>query len=390
LAVTEAFAVSVNVHVRVFWPPLEHAPDQTASRPLDTLNVIDVPVANEAEPVDPTLTLIPVGFEITRSPVRPVAVTVNVAVVAAGLTVNVAVRLTSPSLPVIVAGVEEETALVTIVKAALVAPCATVTFAGTPATGSLLESVTVNPPAGAADDNVTVPCEFEPPVTLVGFTARLLRLGGGGGGVTVRVADRDAPLYAAVSVTLVFDVTAVVATGKVALVAPAATVILDGVDATALLLLVSETTAPPDGASAVSVTVPVADAPPVTDVGLTLAPLRAAGPLVVKCGRRAIHSRKKSRDVELATLITRTRKFAFPRSVGLQVRPHVSAEPPSVNVARLVPSVPVAFAAVQVVPPSQDSCTHILGVPDVLSARASSRTSIPATAEPAGTVMPKS
>jgi hypothetical protein len=331
-----------------------------------------------------------VGFDVTRSPLRPVALTVNVAVVAAGLTVNVAVRLTPASLAVIVAGVEEETAPVTMVKVALVAPCATVTFAGAPAAGLLLASVTVSPPAGAADDNVTVPCEFEPPVTLVGFSARLLRLAGGGGGVTVRMADRDAPLYAAVSVTLVFDVTAVVVAGKVALVAPAATVTLDGVDATALLLLVSETTAPPDGAPAVSVTVPVADVPPITDVGLTLTALRAAGPLVVKCGRRAIHSRKKSREVELATLMTRTRKFALPKSAGLHERPQVSAAPPSVNVARLVPSVPVAFAAVQVVPPSQDSCTHILGVPEVLSDRASSRTSIPAIAEPAGTEMPKS
>jgi hypothetical protein len=311
-------------------------------------------------------------------------------VVAAGLRVNVAVRLTSPSLAVIVTGVEDETALVTIVKAALVPPCATVTFAGTPAAGALLESVTVSPPAGAADDNVTVPCEFEPPVTLVGFTARLLRPAGGGGGVTVRTADRDAPLYAAVSVTLVFDVTAVVVTGKVPVVAPAATVTLDGADATAPLLLVSEISAPPDGAPAVSVTVPVADVPPLSDVGLTLTALRTAGPLVVKCARTAIHSRKKSRDVELATLITRRRKFAFPKSAGLHVRPHVSAAPPSVNVARLVPSVPVAFAAVQVVPPSQESWTHIVGVPEVLSARESSRTSIPAIAEPAGTEMPKS
>ncbi len=56
---------------------------------------------------------------------------------------------------------------------------------------------------------------------------------------------------------------------KVALVAPAATVTLAGT-VTAALLSCSVTTAPPDDAAAVSVTVPVALFPPVTDVGDTL------------------------------------------------------------------------------------------------------------------------
>lgn len=64
----------------VLAPPLEQEPDQTASRLFVTLSVIEVPAANEADPVDPTLTLIPVGFDVTRSPLRPVAVTVSVAV----------------------------------------------------------------------------------------------------------------------------------------------------------------------------------------------------------------------------------------------------------------------------------------------------------------------
>jgi len=62
------------------FPPLEHAPDQMASRPFNTLKVIDVPVANDAEPLLPTATLIPAGLEVTRSPLRPDAETVNVAV----------------------------------------------------------------------------------------------------------------------------------------------------------------------------------------------------------------------------------------------------------------------------------------------------------------------
>ena len=77
---TEAAPFIVNVHERRLFPPLEHAPDQMASRPFNTLKVIDVPVANDAEPLLPTATLIPAGLEVTRSPLRPDAETVNVAV----------------------------------------------------------------------------------------------------------------------------------------------------------------------------------------------------------------------------------------------------------------------------------------------------------------------
>jgi hypothetical protein len=100
LAVTDALAFSVNVHVFVLFPPLEHAPDHIASRPLLTDSVIDVPAVNVADPVDPTDTLMPAGFEVTRSPLRPLALTVNVAVPvpppAAGSTVSVPVRVTPP------------------------------------------------------------------------------------------------------------------------------------------------------------------------------------------------------------------------------------------------------------------------------------------------------
>ena len=140
-----------------------------------------------------------------------------------------------------------------------------------------------------------------------------------------------------------------------ALVAPAAIGTVAGTAATALLLLESDTTAPPDGAAAVSVTVPVDDVPPTVDDGFTLSALSVAGPLVVTCGRTATASRKKSRDVELATLMTRRRKLAFARLAALHVRPHVSVAPPSVNVVKAVPSVLVLFAAVQVAPPSAES-----------------------------------
>jgi hypothetical protein len=71
LAVTAAFAFNVNVQVFVLFPPLEHAPDQMTSRLFVALSVIVVPVANDADPLLPTATLMPAGFEVTRSPPRP-------------------------------------------------------------------------------------------------------------------------------------------------------------------------------------------------------------------------------------------------------------------------------------------------------------------------------
>ena len=181
-----------------------------------------------------------------------------------------------------------------------------------------------------------------------------------------------------------FDDTAAVVTLNDAPVAPAAIVTVAGTAAAALLLLDSDTTAPPDGAAAVSVTVPVDAVPPTVDDGFTLSALSVAAAAAVVCGRTATASRKKSRDVELATLVTRRRKLAFDRFAALHVRPHASVAPPSVTVLSAVPSVPVAFAAVHVAPPSAESWMHIRGEPDVLSTRARTRTSMPAIAEPSG------
>jgi hypothetical protein len=98
-ALTDALAFRVNVHVLRLFPPLEHAPDQMASRPLLTLRVIDVPVLNDADPVLPTFTLMPAGLDVMRSPLRPLAVTVSVAGVGGapcGPTVSVVVRDVPP------------------------------------------------------------------------------------------------------------------------------------------------------------------------------------------------------------------------------------------------------------------------------------------------------
>jgi len=68
--------------------------------------------------------------------------------------------------------------------------------------------------------------------------------------------------------------------GKFALAAPAGTVTLEGTVATAVLLLESVTTAPPTGAGALRVTVPVDALPAGTLVGLRLKEERVDGTTV--------------------------------------------------------------------------------------------------------------
>ena len=71
------------------------------------------------------------------------------------------------------------------------------------------------------------------------------------------------------SITEVDALTAVVVTMKLALVAPAGTVTLVGTVATELLALESVTTAPPEGAAALKVAVPVEEVGPTTLAGFT-------------------------------------------------------------------------------------------------------------------------
>jgi len=75
-------------------------------------------------------------------------------------------------------------------------------------------------------------------------------------------------------VTEVDTATALVLTVKEALVAPAATVTLEGPLVTAILLLERAIGAPPAGAGPLSVTVPVEEFPPVTVVGFRATDVR--------------------------------------------------------------------------------------------------------------------
>ena len=279
---TLAFPFSVKAQVRVLFPALEQAPDQMASRPSVMLRVIRVPLAKAAEPVLPTATFTPAGLDSTFSPPRPVAVTVSVAPCAAGFTVSVAVRVRPLWAAVIVTAVDALTADVVVANVALVAPATTETLPGTPATLLLLVSETTAPPVGAADVSVTVPCDVVPPVTLAGLRFTPCRLAGGGCGVTVSVVVLLIPLYEAVNVTAVLLVTAAVAAVNDALVAPAATATLVGTVAAPVSLLVSATTAPPEGAAADKVTVPVDPVPPTTDDGLTVRADNAAAAVAAR------------------------------------------------------------------------------------------------------------
>jgi hypothetical protein len=165
---------------------------------------------------------------------------------------------------VIVTDVAAVTALVVMLNVA-VPFAATGMEAGTLATVALLlVSVTTTPAAGAAPVRVTVPVLGVPAVTAVGLSVT----DDSAGGLTVSMAALLRPLYVAVIVTEVAVVTVLLVAVKVAVLAPAATLIEAGTVAAAVLLLVSVTTIPPVGAAPFKVIVPVLFAPPITAVGL--------------------------------------------------------------------------------------------------------------------------
>lgn len=135
-------------------------------------------------------------------------------------------------VPVITALTGAATPTVVTVNCALVAPSTIVTIAGTPAFELLLESATVTPPTGAADDSVTVPLLDVPPGTETGRTVRPVSCGA----VTVRVPVAVRAPMVPVIVADVLDATAAVSALNVTSVAPAGTVIVAGTVTDALLL----------------------------------------------------------------------------------------------------------------------------------------------------------
>lgn len=96
----------------------------------------------------------------------------------------------------------------------------------------------------------------------------------------MRFADFVEPFIAAARVAVVVEPTPRVLTTKVAVEFPAPTVTVCGTIAEALFEL-SVTIAPLAGAGATSVTVPVADLPPITEVGDTVRPDTRLGGFIV-------------------------------------------------------------------------------------------------------------
>jgi hypothetical protein len=85
------------------------------------------------------------------------------------------------------------TVVVATLNVAELAPASTVTLAGTITfVGLLLASATTKPPTGAAWLKVTVPTEFDPPTTVVGFNI-IPESVAGAAGLTVSVADLVTP-----------------------------------------------------------------------------------------------------------------------------------------------------------------------------------------------------
>jgi len=182
----------------------------------------------------------------------------------AALTVSVVVRL-EVIVPVKVTVVSVLTAVVLTLNVAEVWPPDTVTEDGTVAAGLLEDRVIAIPEVGAAVPRVTVPTAPTVPMTLPGATLIAVI----SGGVIVKLAVFEMPAKVPVMVAVTDEFTELVLIVKVAEDVPAEMFTVGGVNAE-VLLEPSATLKPPAPAFPARVAVPVADAPPRTEVGLTL------------------------------------------------------------------------------------------------------------------------
>jgi hypothetical protein len=256
--VSDATAVVATVKVPVV------APAATVTLAGTVADALLLDRVTTAPPVGAAALKVTVPVELAPPTRLAGASATDVTVTAGGLIVSEAVWLEALYVAVMTALVTDATAVVVTVNVPVVEPAATVTLAGTVADALLLERLTSAPPVGAVALTVTVPVELAPPTRLVGARATDVMVTAGG--LMLSEAVWLEALYVAVMTALVTDATAVVVTVNVPVVAPAATVTLAGTVADALLLD-RVTTAPPVGATELSVTVPVELAPPTRLVG---------------------------------------------------------------------------------------------------------------------------
>jgi hypothetical protein len=194
---------------------------------------------------------------------------------ATAVTLSVADLVAEPRVAVMVAVKLPFCAVVLIAKLADVNPAGIVTEDGTVTAVLLDERLTVVPPVGAALLRSTVPVVVVPPVTVEGETVRPLKREAW----IVSGAAKELPPCAARIVATVSVATAIVEIVNVPVEAPDGIVTEAG---TVALELFEEvvTSRPPAGAAPLSVSEPVADAPPGIVEGITENEVRVAGMIV--------------------------------------------------------------------------------------------------------------
>jgi hypothetical protein len=138
-----------------------------------------------------------------------------------GVIVVAAERVTPAALTVTVTEVFAATVPALAAKVAVVTPAGTVTDAGTVKAGLLLDAAAANPPAPAAFVSDTVQVAVPPEAIVPGLHARPESAGGV---MTASEKVFEAPFRLAVSTAVASAVTLPTLAGKLALVAPAATV----------------------------------------------------------------------------------------------------------------------------------------------------------------------
>jgi hypothetical protein len=266
-AVTDEETVLV-ITVKVAVVPLAGTVTEVGTEATSKLVLESVTIA---PPVGAGPVRVTVPAELARPPTTAVGERVNDFTCGA-FTVSIAASWTVPRVAWIVACAVVETAVVVMEKVAEDRPAAKVTEAGTVAAALLEDRLTTLPPVGAMPVRVTVPVEPVPPVTEVG----LIVTDESCGGFTVSAALND-PLKEAPMLTTAVVLTARVVMVKCAEVVPDGMVTEEGGVATTELVVDSVTTAPVNGAGPFSVTVPVLEAPPMTEFGDTVMDCNATG-----------------------------------------------------------------------------------------------------------------